>query len=133
MSTALSKPVITPEENVFHLKPHYGKDDHNCNLYTLLDLYKIMKHNNMSHQEILKAVRYGNKLPYLSDTCQKLRKDLGILQTTRNGLKNNLSILQSEISSLIKTKRVLDTDIHCKVSDINNMKNKLAKLESLVN
>jgi hypothetical protein len=29
MSTALSKPVITPEEKVFHPKPHYGKDDHN--------------------------------------------------------------------------------------------------------
>ena len=44
-----------------------------------------------------------------------------------------MSILQSEISSLIKTKRVLDTDIQRKGSNINNMKNKLAKLESLVN
>jgi hypothetical protein len=28
-STALSKPMITPEEKVFHPEPHYGKDDHN--------------------------------------------------------------------------------------------------------
>lgn len=83
-------------------------EDIDYNLYTILDLYRIMKQNDILHQEILEAVKHGNKLPYLSDKCQKLRNDLDILQTTRNGLKNNLSVLQSEISGLIKTKRALD-------------------------
>ena len=83
-------------------------EDIDYNLYTLLDLYKIIETKQYVTSRNTRAVRYGNKLPYLSDTCQKLRNDLGILQTTRNGLKNNLSVLQSEISGLIKTKRALD-------------------------
>jgi hypothetical protein len=50
--------------------------DLDYNLYTLLDLYKIMKENNTSHHEILQAVRYGNELPYLDRTCEDLRNNI---------------------------------------------------------
>ena len=108
-------------------------EDIDYNLYTILDLYRIMKQNNISHQEILEAIKHGNKLQYLNDICQKLTNDIITLQSTRDSLKNDLSVLRSETSSLVGTKRVLNDDIQNRRHDISNLKNKLLRLQNLVN
>ena len=107
--------------------------DLDYNLYTLLDLYKIMKQNSISHFEILEAVKHGNKLPYLNDEYQKLRNHSNTMQVTRDKLMNDLSMVRSEISDLTKTKTTVLEDIQNKRHDIISLKNKLVRLENLVN
>lgn len=107
--------------------------DLDYNLYTLLDLYKIMKESNTSHHEILQAVRYGNELPYLDRTCQDLRNNISTLQTEQDGLKNDFSLLRSEISNLITRKSALDLDIQEKRKAIHYLKRRLVRLEGMMN
>jgi predicted transcriptional regulator len=106
--------------------------DRNYDLETILKLYRIIKQNKISHHEILEVVRHANELPDLQDKSQKLKEEIGTLQTTRNQLNDDRSSLHFQLFDLRKKKGVLRSEIKSIGSDATYMKSERIRLERII-
>jgi chromosome segregation ATPase len=94
-----------------------------------LDLFMIIKEKGMDKDDVVKVLRYANKLPGLEGLFHNLNDEIDRLEFKRSQLKAELYPLQKQIHELKKSIQFLQKDLIRKGEKSETTINQLVELE----
>ena len=63
-------------------------------IFAFFELFKILKENNLTHKQVVIAVKYAQYLPFIKNRIAQLRNEINKLESRRNQLYYDLLRLQ---------------------------------------